>query len=207
MSKRLRQHINPLKMTALVPRAPLDLPEGPAVDVELGCADARFLIELAAKHPERLLVGLDIREAFLAEGRAELARRGLPNVRLEVCNLIVDAAQLFAADRVARFFVNFPDPWFKHRQQQRRWLTAETLDALVCALVPGGEILFQSDVWELALEALGLLEAHERLRNRCGPWTFLRGPNPYGVRSSREVHCEAQGLAIWRLLFAKRGAR
>ena len=47
--KRLRQHLNPLKLTALVPRAPLTLPSGRPIDVELGCADARCLIELGRK--------------------------------------------------------------------------------------------------------------------------------------------------------------
>lgn len=206
MGKRLRQHTNPLKMTSLVPRAALALPGAGSVDVELGCADARFLLELAEREPQRQLVGLDIREAFLAEGRAELARRGLHNVLLEECNLIVDAAGLFPPGRVARFFINFPDPWFKRRQQARRWLTAETLEALVRALEPGGELFFQSDVWVLALEALGLCEAHDELRNAHGAWTFARS-NPYGVRSSREAHCEAEQLAIWRLLFVRGAAR
>jgi tRNA (guanine-N7-)-methyltransferase len=206
MTKRLRQHVNPLKMTSLVPRSPLVLPNGPAVDVELGCADARFLIELAEREPARHLVGLDIREAFLVEGHAEIAQRGLRNVQLEECNLIVDADHLFAPGRVARFFINFPDPWFKRRQHQRRWLAESTLDALVRALEPGGEILFQSDVWMLALEALGLLEAHVGLNNTCGPWTFLR-KNPVGVCSTREEICEAEQRKIWRLLFRKEPSR
>ena len=43
MKRRYRQHVNPLKMTSLVPReAPLSLPSGPEVEIELGCGDARF---------------------------------------------------------------------------------------------------------------------------------------------------------------------
>ena len=191
-------------MTSLVPRAPLELPVGnTAVDVELGCADARFIIELAQRFPERLLVGLDIREAFLADGRASVASLGLDNVRLEVCNLLVDIGHLFAPGRIARFFVNFPDPWFKRRQHNRRWLTAEAVDALVRALQPGGEIFVQTDVWAIALESLALLEEHDRLHNVHQQWSFWRGGNPFGVRSTREVLCEQDRLPIWRLRYRR----
>ena len=29
--------------------------------------------------------------------------------------------------------------------------------------------------------------------NQDGPWSFWKGPNPYGVRSRREEGCEAEG--------------
>ena len=41
--------------------------------------------------------------------------------------------------------------------------TPETLGHVVRALMPGGEILFQSDVWDITLEALAMLEANEGL--------------------------------------------
>ncbi len=207
MGKRHRQHINPLKMTALVPReAPLSLPEGVPVEVELGCGDARFIIERAGLHPDRHCVGLDIRGLFLDDAHelaAELAG-GMPqNLTLAETNLIVDAGRLFADGRVRRFYINFPDPWFKRRQHNRRWLTIRTLNQLVLALTPDGEIFFQSDVWDMALEALGLLELHPGLHNKNGPWTFHKAGNPYVVRSSRELACQEEELQIWRMLFVK----
>jgi tRNA (guanine-N7-)-methyltransferase len=203
MRKRYRQHINPLKMTSLVPReGPLELPHGPRVEVELGCGDARFLIELAQGEPDRLLVGLDIREEFLAFGRRELERLELDNVRLHRSNLIVDLERLFEPGRVSRFYINFPDPWFKARQHNRRWLDEEAVGHLVTALEEGGELFFQSDVWDLSLEALSALEASGALYNAAGEWTFTR-ENPYGARSSREVACEEAALPIWRLRFVR----
>jgi tRNA (guanine-N7-)-methyltransferase len=203
MKKRYRQHVNPLKMTSLVPREPLDLPDGPQVEVELGCGDARFLIELARENPDALYVGLDIRDEFLDFGRQEIDRLELHNVTLERSNLIVDLDHLFFPGRVRRFYVNFPDPWFKPRHQNRRWLTEDRVPCLVRALRRRGEILYQTDVWELALEALALFEGAGALTNEAGDWCFLRGPNPFGVRSSREQACEEERRPIWRLLFIK----
>ena len=207
MGKRHRQHINPLKMTALVPReAPLPLPPQQDVEVELGCGDARFILQRALLHPDRQMVGLDIRGVFLDDAHelAEELAGGKPaNLTLAETNLIVDADRLFEAGRVRRFYINFPDPWFKRRQHNRRWLTLRTLNPLVRALAPGGEVFFQSDVWDVALEALGLLELHHGLRNLNGPWSFHKTGNPYGVRSSRELACQEEGLDIWRMLFVK----
>jgi tRNA (guanine-N7-)-methyltransferase len=203
MRKRYRQHVNPLKMTSLVPRQePLDLPDGPAVEVDLGCGDARFLIERARSHPDRLFVGLDIREEFLQYGLEEVARLELDNVQLCTSNLIVDLEQMFDDGRVHRFHINFPDPWFKARQHNRRWLDEQSLDHLVRSLEEGGELFFQSDVWSLTIEALSLLEANPGLYNACGEWTFLR-ESPFEERSSRELACLEAKMQIWRLLFVR----
>ena len=202
-TKRHRQHLNPLKMTALVPReAPLPLPADRLVEGELGCADARFCLERAAADPAALLVGLDIREVFLADAREALAELGLDNVWLEESNFIVDMDRLFEPGSVARFFINFPDPWFKRRQRNRRWLTDEAVGHLVRALRPGGEVFFQSDVWDLVLEALAMLEACDALENVRGPWTF-HGDSPFQARSTREVICTEEEKPIWRLLYKK----
>ena len=204
MKKRLRQHVNPLKMSSLLPREEeLHLPAGVPVEVELGCGDALFLLDRAASRADRFFIGIDIREPFLEEGREDLSRRGLSNVALLAANLFVDADRLFPPRRVRRFYVNFPDPWFKARQHNRRWLNPEAVAHLSDALEPDGELFFQSDVWDLALEAMGLFESAPRLENRCGEWTFLRR-NPFGARSSRELACLEESLQIWRLLFSRR---
>jgi tRNA (guanine-N7-)-methyltransferase len=203
MTRRYRQHVNPLKMTSLVPReAPLELPCGPEVEVELGCGDAQFLIQRAECAPDRHFVGLDIRDEFMAFGREAIEQRGLENIELQASNLIVDMDRLFERGRVARFYINFPDPWFKARQHNRRWLSDEAVGHLVAALQEGGEIFFQSDVWDLSLEALSVLEASEALYNAAGEWTFTRD-NPFEAHSSREVACEESARTIWRLLYVR----
>ena len=204
MTRRLRQHVNPLKLSSLAPRdGPLALPDGPAVEVELGCGGAQFLLELARAQPDALFIGIDIRAPFIAE--AERARQLLDvhNVQLLVGNLLVDSGRLFLPGRVRRFYVNFPDPWFKRRHHNRRWLTRDSLVHLVTALESHGEVFFQSDVWELALEALALFEENDLIENACGPWTFLRA-NPFGSHTEREDACLAEARPIWRLLYAKR---
>jgi tRNA (guanine-N7-)-methyltransferase len=203
MSKRHRLHINPLKLPAMIPREPLEIPAGPQVEIELGCGDGRFIIERAMQYPDRLFFGLDIREAFLGDGRKAIATLGLDNVSLETCNLIVDSGHLFGGQgRIARFFINFPDPWFKSGQRNRRWFASTVCEDLARALQPAGELFYQTDVWSIAIDALALLESNPLLRNVVGEWAFCP-INPFGVESSRDLSCQRSGRKIWRIHFLR----
>ena len=101
-------------------------------------------------------------------------------MRAIYANANIHLVQLFAPGRVARAYVNFPDPWFKTRHHKRRVMDAGLATVLAQILRPGGELLFQSDVWDLALDAMAVLEDEPRLTNAAGAWTFWKGPNPFG---------------------------
>jgi tRNA (guanine-N7-)-methyltransferase len=205
---RVRQHVNPLKSDMLAPRTQrLEVPEG-EVEVEIGCADAQFLFERAAQARRlgltRHHLGLEIRREFIAPVNELAAKLGL-DVRAHFSNVSVDLSHSFAPGRVARFFVNFPDPYFKRKQHKRRVMSEDLVAMMHHALMPGGELFFQSDVWELALDALDCFEDRDDLFvNRAGPWTFWKGGNPYGVRSRREEGCANDGLPVWRILYDKK---
>src|SRR5262249_3382990 len=155
------------------------------VEVELGCADARFLFDRAAAHPSVTCIGVEIREEFV-EDIADRARTlGLANLRAVAANVNVDLEHLFPDGRLARVYVNFPDPWFKRRHHKRRVLTPEVAALLHRKLVPGGWLFFQSDVWDLALDAMAVLEGEDGFANERGAWSFLPA-NPFGARSLRE---------------------
>jgi tRNA (guanine-N7-)-methyltransferase len=200
---RHRPHVNPLKASYLERRvAPLELPSGREIEVELGCADARFLFARSVARPDILPLGVEIRVDLTDEVNARARQLGSP-VRAIFAHANLDFSSLFPPASLARVFVNFPDPWFKRRHHKRRLLDLELATALATSLRPGGELFFQSDVWELSLDALAVLEDEPRLANRGGPWSFWKDGNPYGVRSRREEGCEEEGAPIWRLLYER----
>jgi tRNA (guanine-N7-)-methyltransferase len=200
MKRRVRHHVNPAHVAFRAAKAArIPLPEGTPVEVELGCADARFLFELAPQDPTRLFLGLEIRQPMVDQVNQQAADLKLANLRACFAHVNIDLDQLFADERLARVYVNFPDPWFKRRHHARRVMTPELAEILFRKLAPGGELLFQSDIWELAIDAMFVLE-QSAFRNREGAWTFLR-QNPYRARSLREVRCEERGLRIWRMLY------
>jgi tRNA (guanine-N7-)-methyltransferase len=200
MKRRVRHHVNPANIAVRHrAAAPMSLPLHVPVDVELGCADARFLFELAPKHPDVFYVGLEIREPLVEQVNEQADQLGLPNLRAQFAHVNVDLPALFVDERLSRVYVNFPDPWFKRRHHGRRVMTPELADVLFRKIRPGGELFFQSDIWDLALDAMAVLEV-SRFRNALGPWSFLRH-NPYDARSLREVRCEERGLRIWRMRY------
>jgi tRNA (guanine-N7-)-methyltransferase len=209
MARRVRQHVNPLGLRFAEPRArrvrpPAHLGPGCTTEVELGCADAKFSFELARAHPERFVVGLDIREKVLEDNRRHAQEEGLPNLVFAYVNLGVDLDRVFGPREVDRFHLLFPDPWFKARHRKRRVIGAKLCAVMQHQLRPGGELHIASDVFEVALEAMAELEQPEvaRLgfRNVLGPWSFWRG-NPFGASSRREDTTLARRQRVWRLRY------
>ncbi len=201
---RVRQHVNPLLASydAFRGERPA-LPAGCPIEVEIGCADAQFLFERAAVDPRRTYVGLEIRTELvdLVNRRARANR--LPVVAV-FCQAQKHLGEIFAPAAVDRVYINFPDPWFKRRHVERRMVD----DALVVGIGEiaraGAEVLVQSDVWEVALDAMESFERRDELfTNLAGEWTFWRAGNPYGVRSWREQNAEQTGLPIWRIRYRR----
>lgn len=197
---RIRQHVNPLELYFEQFHGEKPALSGRPLEVEIGCADAQFLFERARIDPACDYVGLEIREDFVALVNKRARAQRLP-VQAVFCQAQLHMAEVFGAARAARVFVNFPDPWFKRRHQARRMVDRTLIAAVAGITAPGAELFVQSDVWEIALDAMAAVEADERFANRAGEWTFWRAGNPYGVRSWREQNAEATGLPIWRILY------
>lgn len=200
---RIRQHVNPLDIYFEAFRGvrPELAPERP-IEVEIGCADAQFLFERAQAAPERTYVGLEIREDLVELVNRRARRRGVP-VHAVFCHAQLHLAHIFGDAKVERVYLNFPDPWFKRRHQKRRMIDAVLVDGIARIAHAGAEVFVQSDVWDIALDAMIALERDDRFANAAGEWTFWRAGNPFGVRSGREQHAEETGLPIWRLLYRR----
>jgi tRNA (guanine-N7-)-methyltransferase len=205
MAIRVRHHVNPQR-AALLNIAPsrLELAPGP-IEIELGCADAQFLFQLAEKDPHTHYIGIELRRPLVEDVNQRAREQGLLRLRAVHAHINVDLATLLAGHRVRRFYINFPDPWFKRAQHKRRLLspqTAELGEQLVRFLIPGGELFFQTDIFELALDAMAALEPLPELVNAFGEWSFARG-NPYPARSLREARVTAEGLPVWRMIYRR----
>ena len=202
---RIRQHVNPLKSDLLdiadVPR--VEAPPGQALEVELGAAEAHFLIDRARTDAATAFVGVEIRRELVEAVNVACAAGGPANVRSVFANMSVDMGRLFADASVRRFFLNFPDPWFKSRQHKRRVIGPGLMTEIGRALAAGGELFVQTDIFALALDAMAALEGDDGFSSVAGAWTFLR-ENPYDAKSRRERQCESEDVRIWRLLYRKR---
>lgn len=200
---RIRQHVNPNGAHFARfrgERPPLD---GRPIELEIGCAEAQFLFERAAADPSRLYVGLEIREELVALVNRR-ARAAAAPVHAVFCQAQLHMQEIFPAGSVDRVYINFPDPWFKRKHHGRRMVDEALAAGVAHAARAGADVFVQTDVWEIAIDAMSTFERDERFANAAGDWTFWRAGNPYGVRSWREQNAEATGLPIWRILYRRR---
>ena len=123
---RTRQHVNPLSMAFETYRGPKRIWTSP-LEVEIGCADAQFLFERAAREPERHYVGLEIRENLVADVNKKAEQLGAP-VSGIFCNANHHLSSIFEEASVDRVYLNFPDPWFKKKHHKRRMINGELLE-------------------------------------------------------------------------------
>ena len=119
-------------------------------DLEIGSGKGRFLLELAATHPDRNLVAVERAAKYHRLCCQRAARRGLTNVRLIRTTAEDLLFRLLEPRSVANLYVLFPDPWPKKRHHKRRLFTSEVVDAMVDALQPRGRVLVKSDHGEYA---------------------------------------------------------
>lgn len=209
MGRRVRQHVNPLALKYVEPRAqpmsrPAHLGSDCEVDVELGCADGDFSFAMARSHPDRFVVGLEIREKVVEFNRRVASEQRLTNLAFGYVNLNVDLDRVFEPASVDRFHVLFPDPWFKAKHQKRRVVDLSMVATIASQLKDGGELHFASDVYEVALEAMAELEHGDvgalGFCNMQEPWSFWR-ENPFGAQSRREVTTLRRGQRVWRIRY------
>ncbi len=200
---RIRQHVNPNQLHFARfrgQRPPLDHRQ---VEVEIGCAEAQFLFERAQRDPSRLYVGLEIREDLVTLVNRKARDLAVP-VHAVFCQAQLHMTELFPAGSVDRVYINFPDPWFKRRHQDRRMVDEALAEGVAHAVRPGADVFVQTDVWELALDSMATFDADDRFENTAGEWSFWKAGNPYGVRSWREENAELTGLPVWRMLYRRR---
>lgn len=185
-----------------VDRTPVDLRtvvRGEWIEIEIGPGRGGFIQERAAAEPRAAIVGFEVRRKWASIVDGRLARAGLSararvfaeDARLTLPRLVPDRS-------IRRFFVHFPDPWWKKRHQKRMVVGDELLAEVARLLEPGGELFVQTDVEERAA-------AYEE-RARATD-LFDGGPideNPFDARSPRERRAIADGLPIHRLLFRRR---
>lgn len=203
-SRRVRLHVNPLRSSMLrIELEPLALTEGTPLEVELGSAEAHFLMDRALESPHGQYVGLEIRQEIVRKANKEARVRGVHDrVQSVFANISVDLPRLFAPGSVRRFFINFPDPWFKSWQHKRRVIEPGLVDDMLRALAADGEIYVNTDIFDLALDALAAMEMNPQLENMLEPWRFLKASR-FTSRSRRERQCEREGIRIWRLGFRR----
>ncbi len=184
------------------------LAAGDWVEVEIGPGRGWFLVERAGIEPRAGLVGLEIRRKWATIVDRRLTARGL-GARARVFAEDARAAlpRLTPDGSVRRFFVHFPDPWWKKRHAKRLVVAPDFLDQVARLLESGGELFVQTDVEERAAALEVLVGSDPRFVPAGSASESPRlSDSPYGARSPRERRAIADGLPVHRMRWTRRGA-
>jgi len=136
------------------------------VEVEIGIGKGRFLLAAAAARPDVLHLGVEYANQYLRIAEARAVKRGLTNVRFARVDAREMIHQAIPSASVSVYYVFYPDPWPKKRQQKRRIVRPDTADHFARTLVPNGKLHVatdHADYWDVIREILDPHPAFERL--------------------------------------------
>lgn len=114
------------------------------MDLEIGTGNGLHFAHHAIKHPERCLLGLELRYKPLIQSIRRALNGGATNMRIARYNAAL-LNEMFVAGEVNDVYIFFPDPWEKKRQQKHRLIQDEFLLELFKMQRPGSKLIFKTD--------------------------------------------------------------
>lgn len=173
---------------------------GRQVEIEVGFGKGLFLLNSSAAHPFVNFLGVELERKYVLHTAARLAKRGVGNVRLACTDARWLLRERVAADSVQAIHVCFPDPWWKHRHQKRKLVTAEFTQQCARVLVLGGMLHFVSDVADYFAQTCALV-AEQGLLRRVGELPDAHAEARLLTNFERKYR--AEGRPIHRACFVK----
>ena len=147
--------------------------------LEIGCGIGDFIVQIAARHPERNFVAIDIFNRGCRQTCTRIENAGLTNVLMLRIEAIYLLHHYFSSDSLQALYINCPDPWPKKRQRKRRLLNQDFIDLALYCLKEGGELNFCTDFVDYGETAAELLAGEERMQNLATtPFTHDLGDYP-----------------------------
>jgi tRNA (guanine-N7-)-methyltransferase len=115
------------------------------LEVELGCGDASFLVELARRHPERNFIGVERLLGRLRKLDRKGGRAGLTNLRGVRIESAYFLEYLLSPHSVSVLHIYFPDPWPKKKHRKHRLINERFPQLAHTTLVRGGVVYLRTD--------------------------------------------------------------
>jgi len=178
------------------------------LEIDLGCGDGSFLIEMAQHYPERNFLGI---ERLLGRVRGVCKRiqeLGLTNVMVLRLESQYTLEYLLAPASVSRLHLLCPDPWPKARHHKRRLVQQEFLHILQKTLSPGGEFLFKTDhlkYYEWLLDQMQRFnDTNPEKTTTLEPWPEENEEGGFFYpKTDFQRLWEGKGMKIHRIIFRK----
>ena len=123
-------------------------PSQQPLHIEIGMGKGRFMMDLAAAHPDINYLGIERYSSVLLRALQKMEENPLPNLFF-ICMDAADVAEVFDHGEVDRIYLNFSDPWPKDRHAKRRLTSRQFLARYDEVLAPEGHLEFKTDNQDL----------------------------------------------------------
>jgi tRNA (guanine-N7-)-methyltransferase len=170
--------------------------------LEIGFGNGEHLASLAAAHPGRDYLGVEVHRPGVGHLLMLAATSTLDNVRASAHDAVEVLREQIAPAALDEVLVLFPDPWHKKRHHKRRLIQAPFVELVASRLATGGVLRLATDWEEYALQMLEVMRANPQFTNLspAGEWMPRpdeRAPTRFEKRGARLGH------GVWDLAFRR----
>jgi tRNA (guanine-N7-)-methyltransferase len=185
---------------------PLDLPAAFGRDaprtLEIGFGNGETLATLAAAHPERDYVGIEVHRPGVGHLMLRAAELGITNLRI-VCRDAVEVLEhCIPPASLDEVLLYFPDPWPKKRHHKRRIVQPGFVDLVASRLGSGGVLRMATDWQPYAEHMLAVASECAALRNVAIDGGYVPRPGSRPV-TRFERRGQRLGHGVWDLAFRR----
>lgn len=164
------------------------------LEIDLGCGDGTFLVDLAKHHPVRDFIGVERLLGRCKKVAKKITRAELNNAKILRLDSKYVVEWLLPEASISRIHLLCPDPWPKLKHHRRRLVQVPFLHAVKSALEPNGEFLFMTDheeYFDYACEQIQAFGQFEIL-----PWT---DESFFYPKTDFQIQWEAEGKSMHRI--------
>lgn len=170
--------------------------------LEIGFGNGAALAAMAAAHPERDYLGIEVHRPGVGALLLTLEKQGLENVRVIGTDAVEVLRTALPDQSLAAVHVYFPDPWQKLRHHKRRLIQPPFAALIARKLHASGYLHIATDWEDYAQHMLHVLELAPGFRNSVGAGQF--SPRPAERPLTRfEQRGQRLGHRVWDLIYTR----
>lgn len=156
--------------------------------LEIGFGNGQFLIDLALRHPEANVLGIEISLPSVKRALNRAKRANVQNVRVLNCGVWYGLWALSRPGSIHAVHINFPDPWPKPSHHHRRVINERFLHLLATRVPAGATLNIATDHTDYATAIT------ESLQNT--PYFNSRLTTPFVTEDNERIRTKYEQLAI-----------
>jgi tRNA (guanine-N7-)-methyltransferase len=173
------------------------------ITLELACGKGEYTVSLASLHPERNIIGVDLKGNRIYSGALECLQQNLSNAAF-LRTQIDKIDTYFLPGEVSEIWITFPDPQLRTSRAKKRLTHPRFLRLYQRILKPGGQIHLKTDSPALFFFTQFMAELYDLNIEDASEDVYGRSDNP--VEIYIKTHYEKLDIAESRQVYYMRFA-